>query len=292
MPKFEYVYDYRNNDLLRSSFNNLAQQSFGIDFEKWYRTGFWDERFICHSMAHEGRIVSNISITRMNLVINKQEIDAIQIGTIMTHPDYRMSGLAKTLMNKVMEEYKNKCSLMYLFPGESVMKLYPKFGFSLWNDYKYSMVLKNNDALKTDLKKIDINNKKDLSRLIDIATSRVLLSSKFDFRNATSFFMWHCFNAFEDKIYLLESENVIVIYEEKNNAINLYDIVSLQHVNFHNIICNITNKDKAKVIFHFTPDFIDINANELTLVKNECMYIKPANYLAGKLFAHPIVAHA
>ena len=36
--------DYRNNDSLRKSFNELVEKTFGFNFENWYQNGFWGDR--------------------------------------------------------------------------------------------------------------------------------------------------------------------------------------------------------------------------------------------------------
>ncbi len=53
MQKFDYVFDYKSENVLRLSFNNMTQQVFGIDFENWYQKGFWSENYICHSIVHK-----------------------------------------------------------------------------------------------------------------------------------------------------------------------------------------------------------------------------------------------
>ena len=41
----EIVKNYRENEELRHSFQALAMEIFGIDFESWYQHGFWTERY-------------------------------------------------------------------------------------------------------------------------------------------------------------------------------------------------------------------------------------------------------
>ncbi|SDP85505.1 hypothetical protein [Clostridium gasigenes] len=38
--QYRYIPDYKNNRILRTSFNNLARKTFGIDFEQWYKDGY------------------------------------------------------------------------------------------------------------------------------------------------------------------------------------------------------------------------------------------------------------
>lgn len=291
MPEFEYVFDYKQNNQLRTSFNNLAKLCFSIDFEKWYKSGFWDNSYICHSIASNKEIISNISASKLNLIINNRKISAIQIGTVMTHPDYRMSGLAKTLMNKVLDHYKQSADLIYLFPNDTVMNFYPKFGFALWNDFKYSAAVKNISCSDKKISKMNIDNKDHLKQLEKLVRNRIPLSTRFDCTNATSVFMWHCLNVFQDKTYIIEPDKTVVIFEEKNGVIELYDIVSSHQVNLLDILSIISRNDNLRINFNFTPDFADFDRNRLKMVRNENMFVRPANYLTGQLFAHPVTAH-
>jgi len=38
--QFHLIYGYKDNNILRHSFNNLAQMVFGINFESFYQSGF------------------------------------------------------------------------------------------------------------------------------------------------------------------------------------------------------------------------------------------------------------
>ena len=45
MEKVEFVKDYRDNPGLRASFNALAGEIFGLDFEDWYQNGYWGDSY-------------------------------------------------------------------------------------------------------------------------------------------------------------------------------------------------------------------------------------------------------
>lgn len=44
----EYIFKkgIRDDHKIRKSFNHLAKQSFGFDFEAWYQLGFWNDKYI------------------------------------------------------------------------------------------------------------------------------------------------------------------------------------------------------------------------------------------------------
>ena len=42
---YEIIKDYLDNEYYRKSFNELAQKTFGLDFEPWYKAGYLKERY-------------------------------------------------------------------------------------------------------------------------------------------------------------------------------------------------------------------------------------------------------
>lgn len=130
MEHLQFVTDYKKNEQLRTSFTRLAADTFGLELNRWYQEGFWDEGYIPFSYAAGEQIVANVSVNPLDVVIGGSSKKAVQLGTVMTHPDYRQQGLSAALMNKVMEAYSSSCDFMYLFANDSVLDFYPRFGFT------------------------------------------------------------------------------------------------------------------------------------------------------------------
>ena len=92
--------NYRDNDVLRASFNRLAEKVFGLNFEGWYQNGFWKDNYIPYSVIEGGEVVSNVSVNACNMTYKGEIIKLIQLGTIMTDPDHRGKGYARLLMEE------------------------------------------------------------------------------------------------------------------------------------------------------------------------------------------------
>lgn len=99
---YEMISDYKDNKMYRDSFNKLAESTFDINFEEWFRSGFWNDKYVCYSYIDNNEVISNVSINKMNLIYQGENYSALQIGTVMTHPNYRGQGLAKNLLNHVI----------------------------------------------------------------------------------------------------------------------------------------------------------------------------------------------
>ncbi len=112
--KYEIVFDYKENESLRKSFNELSEKTFGINFEEWYQKKLWNDRYVCYSIKTNDKIVSNISVNKFEFVIDGKIKKALQIGTVMTDEEYRGRGLSGQLMKFVLDEYENKYDLPFL----------------------------------------------------------------------------------------------------------------------------------------------------------------------------------
>ena len=67
MPKL--IKNYRDDTELRNSFFSLVKQVFGgVDFEPWYKYGFWTDNYVPYSFYEDGQIVANVSASRMDII--------------------------------------------------------------------------------------------------------------------------------------------------------------------------------------------------------------------------------
>ena len=122
------IHGYRNDRGLRDSFNRLAEQTFGLNFEGWYQNGFWGECYDPHSIVLDGRVVANVSVNRTDFVVDGRKYRLLQLGTVMTDPDYRGRGLSRAIMEFIGKEYADVDG-WYLFGNDGVVDFYPRFGF-------------------------------------------------------------------------------------------------------------------------------------------------------------------
>lgn len=135
----ELIHDYMKNDKLRHELNALARKTFCLDFESWVTEGCFEGDYIPHSFEEGGKIISNVSANRMCFVQNGVKKKYIQIGTVMTDEAYRKQGLAKKLMEHVIEQYKDQCDGIYLFANLDALDFYRRLGFAEGREYSYTL---------------------------------------------------------------------------------------------------------------------------------------------------------
>ena len=133
----EIKHAYKENKDLRDSFNELAGKVFGLNFEGWYQNGYWTDAYDPYSVIIDGKVVANVSVNRCDMNYRGKVVHLIQLGTVMTDPDYRGKGYSRLLMEKIMEDYKDADGI-YLYGNDSVAEFYPRFGFTESREYCYS----------------------------------------------------------------------------------------------------------------------------------------------------------
>lgn len=293
MNKLTLNINYRDNDLLRNSFMKLAAETFGLNFNNWHEKGYWGECYIPYSYADGDRIVANVSVNKLDLIIEGNRYKALQIGTVMTQRDYRNKGLSRRLMNHILEEYKDAYDFMYLFANESVLDFYPRFGFERAEEYQYSLSYSLNTNKEIPLQKLDITDREDLKLIEKTVLERMPASQLFSTDNSAGITMYHCLNVFNDALYYHPQEDAIVIYSKDNYTIQLFDVISKQPVNIENIMAAIADEKTSEITFHYTPDYDSQTYDRRLFQGDGTLFVKTNGGLRFPLqVKHPVTSEA
>lgn len=291
MGPLRFIADYKENDVCRLSFNQLAQEIFKIDFEKWYQAGFWTNRYICYSYLDGHQVVSNVSVNQLELVVQGEHKRAIQIGTVMTHPDYRKQGLATHLLETVLDEYEKQCEVIYLFPEENALHFYRKFGFTLCQDGMFSFAVEKGISRQSSIRKLNLSQAADQKIFLRLASERVMLSRIFSVNQAQHILTWYAVGMLADHIYYLEEMDAVVICRKNQEVLQIYDVITRERLPFAEILPWVYTEEISRVVFHFTPDFPDTDLSNMSFEPNEAVFFKPRLELPER-WAHPLTAHA
>jgi len=283
---------YRDNDLLRKSFIELAREIFGINFSSWHEWGYWSNRYIPYSYADGDKIVANVSVNKLDFIVEGYSYRALQIGTVMTHPDYRTKGLSASLMNHILEEHKDHYDFMYLFANDSVLGFYPKFGFERVEEFLYTAktASQTRDVL---LRKLDISNPEDLQLVEKMVYERIPVSKVFATANSGGITMYHVLNIFTDHLYYSAQDDAIVIFSKDDGKVQLFDVVSRAPVNIERILAAIADGATNKIVFHYTPDYEELKYSLSPFKRDGALFVKTNGGLPFPRQAkHPVTSEA
>jgi len=254
MNKFKQIDNYFENEDYRTSFNKLAVNTFDIDFEKWYKRQLFFNKYCAYSFIHKNQVVSNVSINKMELIVDGIKKKALQLGTVMTSPDFRNQGLAAALINHIIEKYEKEYDFIYLFANDSVLDFYPKFGFKKAIESAYVMDTAQLSKKASIINRLNPENADEYKTIIRIAANRVPISAKLSAVNDNWPLMVYCLYEFKNDLYYLKEEDAIVILKREENTLHIYDILSLKPFDLDNIIEKVNDKEDEKIEFHFIPE--------------------------------------
>ena len=264
--------NYRNNDALRASFNRLAEKTFGLNFENWYRNGFWKDNYIPYSVVIDGEVVSNVSVNACNMNYKGKLVKLIQLGTIMTDNDYRGKGYARTLMEEVMKDYDGKVDGIYLFANDSVLEFYPKFGFREAKEYQFTKDVTISGECTAQ--NVPLRDKIDFDRTVEVLDTKKQNAQLYMVDNP-GLYMFYLSQFMTDNLFYIEECNSYAIAEVEDDTLILHTIIGDGAVDE---VVRAFGSQVKKVVLCFTPK--DSNGFE----KSELHEEDTTFFVQGKFF--------
>lgn len=288
---------YNHDDTLRKSFNELADVTYGLNFEGWYKNGYWTDKYNPYSIVIENKVVSNVSVNRMEFITNGEIENYIQLGTVMTDKKYRNQGFIKILMEEIENDFRDIVDGFYLFANDNVLEFYTKFGYNKSTEYQYSKVLSDNtnEAVGTrckQVKQIQMNNKEDWS-ILEKAIENSVNNCAFEMKNNKELIMFYITQFMQSDVYYVEDEEAYVIAEVNEDKLFLHNIFSEKVVNIDTIV-GAFGDEINKVVFGFSPLVNQGYQVEKLYKENTTLFLKGKDFelFEQKKIMFPTLSHA
>lgn len=240
--------NYRNNEALRASFNRLAEKTFGLNFENWYRNGFWKDNYIPYSVVIDGEVVSNVSVNACNMNYKGKIVKLIQLGTIMTDDNHRGNGYARALMEEVLKDYDGKVDGIYLFANDSVLEFYPKFGFKEAKEYQFTKEVTISGECTAQ--NVPLRDKIDFDRTVEILDTKKQNAQLYMVNNS-GLYMFYLSQFMTENLFYIEECNSYAIAEIEEDTLILHTIIGNGAVDE---VIRAFGSQVKKVILCFTPN--------------------------------------
>lgn len=288
--KYVLTTNVKQDEILRKSFNELTEKTFGFNFIDWYQNGYWQEQYIPYSLLDEDKVIANVSVNLMDFEIDGVKKRYIQLGTVMTDEAYRKQGLGRYLIEAVLKEYENKADGIYLFANDSVLNYYPKFGFTHIKEHQYSKKLDLSNTVKS-VKLVDMKDSAVKDRVFD-AVRNMTANNNLHMDNLGLYSFWLT-GWLSDKIYYCEKEDAYVIAIIEENKLVLYQIISKHVVDMDVIIASFGSEAK-EVVLRFTP--LDTTGYEVKEFEEEgsTLFVRGEDLrsIEKKKLRFPLYSHA
>ena len=105
--RYIFSNEIKNSDSKRNGFIALAEKVFDLSFDSWYKNGYWTDKYCPYTLFDGEKAVANVSASKIHTIVDGEPKLYIQLGTVMTHPDYRNLGLSNTLIGKIFEHFRD-----------------------------------------------------------------------------------------------------------------------------------------------------------------------------------------
>lgn len=290
MSEFTFVKEYRNDDKLRASFNELAKKTFGLDFEDWYQNGYWIHKYNPYSMVKDGKVIANVSVNLSDYLWKGKRWKFLQLGTVMTDEEYRNKGLIRQLMEEIGKDYKDSIDGVFLFANDEVVNFYPKFGFQAVNEYQYVKDVKNTQD--NSVENVPMNNKKQWDILQEYIRNCAPYSS-FEPVGYSELFMFYVTKFMQDAIFYDKEQDAYVIAEVDESQLILHGVFAKQECDLDKIIAAF-GKEIRQVRLTFAPKNKD-GYQVLSHKEEDCtLFVKGKGLegFEGDKIRFPELAHA
>jgi predicted N-acetyltransferase YhbS len=258
--EFTLYIQYQSEDKLRKEFNQLTNETWGFDFENYYESGYWDDNCVIYSLFHDNQIVSHTTVSTFDTITKNEHLVLAQLGTVMTHPDYKNRGLSRYLMERIKEDYQDKINGMFLFANDSVLDFYPKFNFSPVQEFQASKQIEFRES-SHQVRKLNLDDL-DQRKLLETYVDNSIPTSSFNTKNRSlTFFYCYAYPdfGFKDSVYYIESLKTIVIAQCDENVLTILQLFQLDEQNTEDIISALATAEIDTVLFGFSPINTDFN---------------------------------
>lgn len=244
----EIVSGYRDDAALRASFNRLAEKTFGLNFEGWYQNGFWTERYNPYSIVEGGEVVANVSVNRMDMRAQGQNVRLVQLGTVMTDEAYRRRGLIRTLMERIDADCADADGI-YLFAGPGVLDFYPKFGFRQEKEFVYTRDVAQGGAVR--VRRLPMNGPDDWKAFAArMAASRC--AGALDMADNPQLIFFYVSQFMQENVFVCDRLDAAVIAECKDGELTIHNVFAEHEAPLDAVIACF-GADVRRVTLGFTP---------------------------------------
>ena len=242
--------DIKNNEGLRNSFFDLAEDVFGLDLRTWYVNGFWQDDYIPYSVVEDGRVVANVSVNICNFRWKTRIRHLAQLGTIMCDEAYRGRGYIRALMEKIERECESSFEGIYLYCMTDKIPFYEKFGFS--RRYEWRCVKEVNITTPADIENVPMKTQDDWDRMVDIIQRRYQYGDRIMMNNP-GLFMFCLAGPMSDNVFFVPSSEAYVIASAEKEVLTIYAVFSEGKIGLGDVISSFGSGIR-KVVLAFTPE--------------------------------------
>ena len=247
----EFIKDYMDDTNYRHMLCEMTKSIFDFTFEDWYSAGYHEGEYIPYSFIENGVMISNAAANITKTIQNGEEKLYIQLGTVMTHPSYRDLGLAKKLIQRILQDYQTDVDGFYLYANVKAIGFYERLGFQRLDQWRYSAEWHGNGTKTEDCFK---RAGKTLLGKYVTALRSAHINPRLDQINRTSLQLFYTGKM--ENVYYCEKLDCFAVIRIVEDDLYLDSVISSEYIPLNEILKFVPVPFK-KVILGFTPEVED-----------------------------------
>jgi GNAT superfamily N-acetyltransferase len=279
--------DFQEDASLRASFNALAQAVFGIDFEEWYQNGYWDEAYVCRAWVEEGQVLATVGASPMDLQLGGVRFQALQIGTVMTHPAHRGRGLSSRLLEATLASGEPA----FLFADAEAERFYPRFGFRRVRQCDFALEPGPAPGPVLPGRSLKAEQAGDRALLHRLASRRAPVSRRLAVR-APNLVLWWALNPLRGSFVHVPEMDLVWAGRRKDAVFHLHDVIAARMPCWEELRRCLPLEGVDRVVFHFTPDLVAPQAEAWPAEEDDLFYVRGDWALGAEPFRYPLTGQA
>lgn len=234
----------------RAAFCALAQEVFSLDFASWQENGWWTGKYRPYTLFDGEKAVANVSANTMAFRLYGEQKRFLQLGTVMTAPEYRGRGLSRFLLERVLEEEASSFDLTYLYANDTVLDFYPKFGFQKAEEADFFLRAGKAPAAKP--RRLRIDRKADLQLLLSCYGCSNPFSACVMEENP-GLLMFYCGGFLQNYLWYLEKERTVLIAERDEEGWLCWDVFGSPGCSLPALLAALPGAEGREVRLGFLP---------------------------------------
>lgn len=294
---YQFDYDYKNTDFRREALNRMTKETWGFSFERWYQNGFWPDSCVPYSLFDLQKMVSHVTATIFTFALEGKTLKALQLGTVMTDPDYRGRGLSCWLIDRVLEDFEQQVDFVFLYANDSVLDFYPKFGFKRAPEF-FAVAEQTNKnriaANKADVRKLDVTQQQDQQILMRIASQTTAQYRMTPLQNQSMLFLYSGFSELsflENSLYYFPEMDAVAIASVKEDTLAVYDVLSPKKVPLDYIISSLSDSQTKRAELYFLPEELCGFSVFPLEQKDSTLFVRGTDLFFTKQLCLPVTSH-
>jgi GNAT superfamily N-acetyltransferase len=269
-----------SSKVFRAGLDSLMRKTFGISLAPWFRAGGWTKDYACYSMLEAGQVIANVSLYRMDLLVNGRAEQWLQLGGVAVRPERRGEGLSRQLLEFVLSRHPETPD--FVCGNETVLDFYPRFGFrrvpSIGLRLTDDRVLRPIGSAPGSMVRRDAHD----PRVRGILEARTQYSRVLDCTNGAPIVLFHLLNQYSACLYELPALGALVIARQEDGVLHLPGVWAERPLSFAALASALDFRGVREVRFGFTPDWLGLDAEPLAL-ENDPIFVRGDRELPGLL---------